>query len=486
MLALFHLSPVLLVTAMLVVLRRPPMHAAIAGTALVLVLWLAGAADAWRLGSMVAAAQDTAVLFASTAFVIVPGLVFVIFIERMGVNLALSQWVQSLGLGRGDQVVFIVLGLAPLLEAMTGFGVSLIATVPLLLSLFERRIALRIALTGMAIMPWGTLGLASVIGASLVHLDAPALASTSALTSAPVFLALSAIALFLAGVRDSREWRALGAFWLLFVGVLYSASRWLGPEVAGVAAGLVTAAAVLSAGLWRLHRNDSERGAVQWPRQAWPYLMLIVCIVALKMVWAITSWQDHWVVQGAQVTWKPLASPGLALVLVLIGLGFHARHTQRQTALDVSMPAALVARAKRPLLTIFFFLAMSQMMVKAGFLAGLMQMLAGLSPAAATSLVALFGALSGYMTGSNVGGNAIFMPAIAMLPESSRLLLAAVQNSSAGHAALGSLSVVMLILGLAKTQAKEEGELVRFGFTLVCLNTALVALGAALLSGWFG
>lgn len=220
---------------------------------------------------------------------------------------------------------------------------------------------------------------------------------------------------------------------------------------------------------------------MQWPRQAWPYLVLIVCIVALKMVWAITSWQDHWVVQGAQVTWKPLSSPGLALVLVLIGLGFHTRHTQRQTALDVSMPAALVARAKRPLLTIFFFLAMSQMMVKAGFLAGLMQMLAGLSPAAATSLVALFGALSGYMTGSNVGGNAIFMPAIAMLPESSRLLLAAVQNSSAGHAALGSLSVVMLILGLAKTQAKEEGELVRFGFTLVCLNTALVALGAVLL-----
>ncbi len=278
----------------------------------------------------------------------------------------------------------------------------------------------------------------------------------------------------------------MGVFWLLFVGVLYSASRWLGPEVAGVAAGLVTAAAVLSTGLWRLRRNDSEHGAVQWPRQAWPYLVLIFCIVALKMVWTITSWQDHWVVQGAQVTWKPLASPGLALVLVLIGLGFHARNAQRQTALDINMPAALVARAKRPLLTIFFFLAMSQMMVKAGFLTGLMQLLAGLSSTAATSLVAMFGALSGYMTGSNVGGNAIFMPAIAMLPESSRLLLAAVQNSSAGHAALGSLSVVMLILGLAKTQAKEEGELVRFGFMLVCLNTALVASGAALLSGWFG
>ncbi|MEJ5056920.1 MULTISPECIES: transporter [unclassified Pseudomonas] len=480
MLALFHLSPVLLVTAMLVVLRRPPVHAAIAGTLLVVVLWLAGAADAWRPESMVAAAQDTAVLFASTAFVIVPGLVFVIFIERMGVNLALSQWVRSLGLGRGDQVVFIVLGLAPLLEAMTGFGVSLIATVPLLLSLFERRVALRIALTGMAIMPWGTLGLASVIGASLAHVNAPALASTSALTSAPVFFGLSAMALYLAGVRESREWRALGVFWLLFVGVLYSASRWWGPEVAGVAAGLLTSAAVLSVGLWRLRRSDTERSSVHWPRQAWPYLMLIVFIVALKMLWTITAWQDAWVVQGNQVTWKPLASPGVALILVLIGLGLYTRSTQR-TGPGVSLPVALIARAKRPLLTILFFLAMSQMMVKAGFLAGLMQLLEGLSPTAATSLVALLGALSGYMTGSNVGGNAIFMPAIAMLPDSSRLLLAAVQNSSAGHAALGSLSIVMLILGLAKTQAREEAELVRFGFALVCLNTALVALGAALL-----
>ena len=40
MLALFHLSPVLLVTATLVVLRRPPVHAALAGTLLVVVLWL--------------------------------------------------------------------------------------------------------------------------------------------------------------------------------------------------------------------------------------------------------------------------------------------------------------------------------------------------------------------------------------------------------------------------------------------------------------
>ena len=216
----------------------------------------------------------------------------------------------------------------------------------------------------------------------------------------------------------------------------------------------------------------------RWPRQAWPYLALIACIVALKVLSAVTQWQDLWLVQGARVTWKPLASPGVALTLVLIGLLLYKRDLRRHELNEHGLLRGLAVRTKRPLLTIFFFLAMSQMMVKAGFLSGLVQTLAGLAPSAVMPLIAGFGALSGYMTGSNVGGNAIFMPAIALLPESSRLLLAAVQNSAAGHAALGSLSIVMLVLGLAKTSTQEEGELVRFGFGLVCLNTLMVGLAA--------
>lgn len=477
MATLLHLSPVFLVMSMLMVLRRPPVQAAMAGAALVALLWLV---DAWMAtgtaasGAALAAARDTGVLFLSTAFVIVPGLGFVILIERMGVNQALSQWVRSLGLGPADQVVFIVLGLAPLLEAMTGFGVSLIATVPLLLSLFERRAALRMALAGMAIMPWGTLGLATVIGASLAHVDAAALAAVSSLTSAPVFLVLGALSLQLAGERGARAWLLLGGFGLLFVGVLHGISRWLGPEVAGVGAGFAVALGMLVRAL--LLRGTAQ-AAPGWPRQAWPYLALALAIVLLKLLALATQWDQRWIVQGAQVAWKPLASPGVALTLVLALL------LARGAGRGVALAGALAARAKRPLLTIFFFLAMSQMMVKAGFLSGLLQLLAELAPAALAPIVAAFGALAGYMTGSNVGGNAIFMPAIALLPESSRLLLAAVHNSAAGHAALGSLSIVMLVLGLARTTAQEEGELVRFGFALACANAALVALAALVVGG---
>ncbi len=457
---LIHLSPVLLVMSMLIVLRRPPVQAAMAGAGLVAVLWLL---DGFMASAALAAFKDTAVLFASTALVIVPGLAFVVLIERMGVNQALSEWVQALGLKRAELVMFIVLGLAPLLEAMTGFGVSLIATVPLLLSLFERRIALRVALTGMAIMPWGTLGLATVIGASLAHVEASTLAATSALTSAPVFIAVAALASYLCGVGITRALVGLG---LLFLAVLYGLSRWLGPEVAGVGAGLSVAAATL---LLALYRRQGAT-ALAWPRSAWPYLALIMCIVLLKGLNALTHLEDAWVVRGAHVAWKPLASPGIALLLVLLWVGRGGGDR---------LLGALATRARRPLLTILCFLAMSQMMLKAGFLDGLVQVLSGLPEMTVVPLVALLGGLSGYMTGSNVGGNAIFMPAVALLPEASRGLLAALQNSAAGHAALGSLSIVMLVLGLARTSPEEEGQLVRFGFGLACLNTVLVAL-----AGW--
>ncbi|MDO5648785.1 L-lactate permease [Paracoccus sp. (in: a-proteobacteria)] len=167
MLALIQVSPILAVLSCLLILRRPPVQAALVGVVLTCALWLMGFGTPEASGIAQAALLDTLVLFASTAFVIAPGLAFVILIERLGINQRLADWVRDLGWSRAQQVAFIVLGLAPLLESMTGFGVSLIATVPLLLSLFPRPAALRMSLTGMAVMPWGTLGLATVIGGAL-------------------------------------------------------------------------------------------------------------------------------------------------------------------------------------------------------------------------------------------------------------------------------------------------------------------------------
>ncbi len=476
---LLHLSPLLLVMLALMVLRRPPLQAALAGCLLALVLWAAGTVQPMHTSAVAAAALDTAVLLAITAAVIVPGLAFVIAIERLGVNAQLSQSLQSLALPRAHQVLLVVLGLGPMLESLTGFGVSMVATVPLLLALFPRPVALRLALVGMGIMPWGTLGLATVVGASLVGVAPEALAARTVLTSAAVFLLTAALSLWWAGARDARAWRALAGHGALFLAVLWGLSRATGPEMAGVGAGLAVVLAVL-APRWRHGRAPGTA----WPRAASPYLVLIGCVLLLKGAALLTHVDGLWRVAGDAVVWKPLASPGIALALALGWVWWRHRHgLLAPGAGHAPLAQALRARAARPLATIAGFLALSQMMVKGGFLAALMHALASLVPAALGPAVALLGALSGYLTGSTLGGNAIFMPAIALLPESLRPMLAALQNSAAGHAAMGSIPIAMVALGLARGTREEEGALVRFGFVLACLNAALVAAtGAAVLA----
>lgn len=233
-----HISPILLVFALLLGLRRSPLQSAGVAVVWAAIVWLMDAngffgnvdSEAVHMANAHAAQlyhalQDTAVLFASTAAVIAPGLALVMLIERTAANTALAEWVKALGWKPYQQVMFIALGLAPLLEAMTGFGVSLIATIPLLLALFTRTAALRIAVAGMAIMPWGTLGLATLIGAALSGISANTLAQASAIISAPVFFAVSACALIAIGARNIAAWWQLFIAWLLFMSVLYVARR---------------------------------------------------------------------------------------------------------------------------------------------------------------------------------------------------------------------------------------------------------------------
>jgi len=458
---LLQMSPIGLVIALILLLRRPPVQAALAGVAGVLLLWGLGAAQPLSTGVSAAIAQDTMILFLSTACVIVPGLAFVILVERGGAPQAIGAWVRELGWTPPAQVIFIMLGMAPLLEAMTGFGVSLIATVPLLMGLFSRQTGMKMALAGMVIMPWGTLGLATVIGALLAHVPAQELGSHSALVSAPVFLTLAAVALGLAGVHNLSAWLGLVAVSVLFSAVLYAANLWIGPEASGVLAGLAVACVGLGI-------SYARRGVlVHWPSAAWPYLALLGVIIASRGLFLLSGWDGVWVVQGANVSWKPLASLGLALLLVtFLMIGRQGSRFPWQ---------ALFTRARFPVATIFLFLLLSQVMVKAGFLVEAQQALQALSGVSLASTVSLLAGLAGYVTGSNVGGNTLVMPSIAALASSHGPWLAAMVNSAAGHGALGSLSILSLITGLAGANRQEEHALIRFAFALVLLNIVIVA-----------
>ncbi|MFT0518001.1 transporter [Pseudomonas faucium] len=464
---LLQISPLGLVITLILLLRRPPVQAALAGVAGVLLLWGLGAAQPLSAAVSAAIMQDTLILFLNTGSVIAPGLAFAILVERAGAPQAIGAWVRELGWTPPMQVIFIVLGLAPMLEAMTGFGVSLIATVPLLMGLFSRQQGMKMALAGMVVMPWGTLGLATVIGALLAHVPAQELGSHSALVSAPVFLCLACVALAVAGVRSVQAWLGLGLTSLLFSTVLYAVNRWIGPEASGVLAGLAVACVGLGI-TW------ARRGTlVRWPQAAWPYLALLVVIIASRGLFLLTGWDGLWAVQGVSVSWKPLASPGLALLLVVLLM------VGRQ---GESFPwRALVMRARFPLATVLLFLLLSQVMVKAGFLVEAQRALQALSGVSLAATVSLLAGLAGYVTSSNVGGTTLVMPSIAALSGSHGPWLAAIANSAAGHGALGSLSILSLVTGLAGANREEEHGLIRFGFALVLLNIVIVAATGVIL-----
>lgn len=462
---LLQMSPIVLVIALILLARRPPVQAALAGFITVLILWILGVAAPLSAIVSLTILKDTMVLFLSTASVIVPGLAFVILVERGGAPQAIGAWVKELGWSPPEQIIFIVLGLAPLLEAMTGFGVSLIATVPLLIGLFSRQVGMKIALAGMVIMPWGTLGLATIIGALLTHIPTQTLGSHSALISAPVFLCMAAIALWQGGIRTNNaiQWLGLCAMSIIFSTVLYSVNHWIGPEISGVLAGLTVAFIGLLIAFFRHKR------LVRWPNAAWPYLALLGVIIVLKAVFVISSGDGVWAIKGEHVSWKPLASPGLALLIVTI-IMLTLPHTKAKFPWS-----ELVRRAKFPVATIFLFLLLSQVMVNAGFLVEAQNALHSLSGISLAPTIAILGGIAGYVTGSNVGGNALVMPSIAALSTEYGPWLAAIANSAVGHGALGSLSILSLITGLAAASHKEEHGLIRFAFGLVVLCTMIVA-----------
>ena len=302
-----------------------------------------------------------------------------------------------------------------------------------------------------------------MIGALLAHLPAQTLGSHSALISAPVFLCLASLALWQAGIRRITAWLGLLVVTALFVAVLFGVNLWLGPEVSGVLAGLAVACVGLGIS-WAQRKK-----LVRWPSAAWPYLALLGVIVASRGLFVLSGWDGLWVVRGEHVSWKPLASPGLALLIVTLLMAF------RQTA-GAGFPwQALFNRAKFPVTTILLFLLLSQVMVNAGFLVEAQSALQSMSGISLAPTIALLAGIAGYVTGSNVGGNTLMMPSIAALSSEHGAWLAAMVNSAAGHGALGSLSILSLITGLAGANRQEENSLIRFAFGLVALNIVIVA-----------
>ena len=361
----------------------------------------------------------------------------------------------------------VVVGVAPFFESVTGFGVAVVISAPILLAAgFSPLKAAVLASWGQCAVPWGALGVGTVIGADLARMDFATLSDVSALLSLPLFPVYGLAAVALSGGWPGIRRRGIEAAALGLVagaGTLVT-SLYLVPELSGALGGLAATAVFL------VRRWSRVTGV---PTRAFlPYGFLLALIVGVNGVGAV----------GAAVKRLGVLFDGPGLPLLLSGafaaltLGLRADEAGgalRRTAVQWLPTAGAVLT----------FVMAGEVVAGSGAAA----LLAGEAQAAGrlyTAVSPVLAALGGALTGSNAASNALFMPLQVEAARGlgiSEELTAAVQNVAGSHASLLAPQRVVLAATAAGILGRE-GEIVRTAILPVAASVVVLALLGTVLS----
>ncbi|MFV0298193.1 MAG: L-lactate permease [Hyphomicrobiaceae bacterium] len=464
--------------------RTSGLTAAMATAASALALWALSAFSPFSITQGFAALADAGVLTALVAAMVVPGIVFVEATRGRKSPEAIGAVVTAVGLPPAQTAILVAVGIGVLIESLTGMGVSLLVTMPLLLGLFERRVAIAVGLVGMCLMPWGALAISAHVGAQLSGVPLDTLQSYISVFSGPVAFCLPFWCLVFVPQRTAVDLLIALAAAIVLVAAIASASRFIGIEVAGVAGGLAVIATMIV-----LARSRDGLGPALLSPGLVPYGVLLAAVLVQKLaIKPLAEIGIAPVLATSRVTFAILTSPGVALLAAT--LISERRHLNRALAQRIK------ARAWQPIAAIALFLFAARLLAECGAMAALAEGFKFAGTATSIAAVVALGALGGFVTGSGVTGNALFMENAVSIAASVAnglaepnvkaalpAIYAALQNSSAGHAAMAALPVgSILIATLGSRQPGDEARVMRIALTLaVCHLAVLTAIAALLL-----
>jgi lactate permease len=477
MTATLALLPCASIVLAVLVFRFNGLVAAAVSLAVALALWVSGVFSDARIEHLSHAVTDALVLGILVGVVVFLGLLFVEISGRGGGLAALEAAVGSLGLATPRAVILIALGIGVALESLTGYGVSMLVTVPLLLRVVGRSETIRLALIGMSLMSWGALSVAALLGAEIAGLPAPVLAEAILRTSGPVAAVLPFFCLLgLPDVGPRDIVHALITGLALIVGIALT-SHWIGVEVAGVGGGL----AVIVVSIARAGSRAGLTRSLLSPAML-PYGLLIAAVVLQKLaIPHVTAMGFAPAIETGRVSFRVIESPGLALLAVSL-ISIAIARGPRHAGAGGSPLVHVAGRAWRPLAGIFIFLVTARLLVETGGITALAEMLSRLGAAMATVVVTLLGGAGAFATGSGVTSNALFMSSAAATGTSleAPVLFAALQHSGSAHVAMASLPVIaILVAALPERQSGDERAAMRTG-----LGLATIWLLMVIASGW--
>ena len=400
-------------------------------------------------------------------YVLFGGLLLYNLLSAGGAIEAVSRFLGRLEPDRVALAAGVVVGVAPFFESVTGFGVAVVISAPIFLAAgFTPLKAAVLASWGQCAVPWGALGVGTVIGAKLADMGFGTLSNISALLSLPLFPVYGLAAVLLAdGWSGLRRCGAEATLLGLIAGVATTlTSFYFVPELSGAVGGLAAAAIFL------VRRRRRLSGVPV--RALLPYAFLLALLAAANGIGALRTLLGD--------LGPAFDGPGLSLLVsgafaaLLLGIGVaQIGDAVRKTAAQWVPTAGAV---------LTFVLAGEVVAGSgaAGLLASGAEGMGGLFPAVSPVLAALGGAL----TGSNAASNALFMPLqvdAARGLDLSADLTAAVQNVAGSHASM--LAPQRLILAATATGLiGREGDILKATIAPVAVSVGLLAIFGLLLA----
>ncbi|MDV8002740.1 L-lactate permease [Rhodococcus sp. IEGM 1408] len=412
----------IVVVLLLLALRVRSLRAGLAGLATAV---LAAAAVFRPTSDEVAAAvASLGPTVLEVALILFGGVTLAVVMAGTGAREHIAGWLERTATAsdRLPAILLLVFGLTPFMESVTGFGLGVVITAPLLIRMGLTPVKAVVAgLLGLVLVPWGSLGPGTLVAAQLGGQDFADLGYWSALLSLPVLVVSMVTVLVVVRPRatitprpttplvtttpprtaiPARPTATLLTTCAAIVVVQWSALVGANALLGTAPAGVIASAAVilLLLGISRVRHGPLPPISRELVGALAPFGVLLLGILAVTVGLRLSgtppglAWLDSpavWVNVAALVALRTTATPRPAAARML------------GQALATWVPVAGNAVA---------FMMIGIVMATAGMAAHLAQSAAGIG-GGFLALIPLVGALGGYLTGSNTGAAAMFSTA---------------------------------------------------------------------------
>lgn len=423
----------------------PPLVGTIAAGGIA--LWYFGAPSS----DLITAWNDTFWTLVKVLAIIGGGVLLSRVMDRTGAQRRLADWLAA----GGPTVASALLmshGVVPFMETVTGFGVSVLIGLPLLLSFgFTPYRAALLTLLGLMIGPWGSMGPGTLVAAQQAEVPLTDMGLSSGWMNIVAFLVSGVASALVAGGGYSTtraslgrklSWAGLGAVsGIVLWGLTLTANLLLGTPVAGAVATLVMSV------LWLLiiRRGRLAPGP---GRSLVPYLALLGGTVFGQILYRSVELGAIGEVLASPALWSTTAAVSSLTFLTIERTDL--RRLPREALLmwwQVAIPTAL-------------YVLLGVMMSGGGLAEIIAETLTQLG-AVYLFVMPFVAGLSGYITASGTGANAMFGPTQVAAAQGlgvSPLWTMAAQNSAAGWSIIASPARIELAYRLAQPYQREETD----------------------------